>query len=72
VTLAGAAVRLIGKASKYSCQAKDVNSDGLTDLLCHVETTQLAIQPGESAAVLEARTFTGEAVRGEDTVRIVP
>jgi hypothetical protein len=72
VTLAGAAVRLIGKAGKYSCQAEDVNSDGLTDLVCRVETYQLTIQPGESTAVLEAKTFSGEALRGEDIVRIVP
>ena len=72
VTLAGATVRLIGKASKYSCSAQDVNSDGLTDLVCHVETAQFAIQPGDSVAVLEAKTLGGQAIRGEDVIRIVP
>jgi len=49
-----------------------VNGDGLPDLLCHVVTAQFALQPGESIAVLEADTFSGQRVRGEDSVQIVP
>ena len=72
VLLAGAAVRLIGQANKYSCSAKDANGDGLVDLVCHVETAKFLIQPGDSIAVLEAKTFGGQSVRGEDSIRIVP
>ncbi len=72
VTLAGAAVKLIGKGSKYSCSAQDVNSDGLTDLVCHVETAQFLIEPGDSVAVLEGQTFSGLRIRGENSIQIVP
>ena len=72
VALAGAKVKLIGKGDKYSCSAQDVNGDGLLDLVCHVLTAQFMIEPGDSVAVLEASTFGGQAIRGEDSIRIVP
>jgi hypothetical protein len=72
VTLAGAFVRLKAKGKKYACSAHDVNSDGLPDLVCRVETAQLELQPGDLVAVLEATTFSGQHIRGEDSVRIVP
>ncbi len=72
VTLAGASVKLIRKGDRYSCSAVDVNGDGLPDLLCHVVTTEFALQPGESLAVLEAKTFAGQRVRGEASIQIVP
>ncbi len=72
VSLAGAKVKLIGKAGRYSCATTDVNTDGLLDLLCHVETAQFFLEPGESLAVLEAETLGGRAIRGQEMVRIVP
>ncbi len=30
------------------------------------------IEPGESIGFLEAETYDGRAIRGEDSVRIVP
>jgi hypothetical protein len=72
VSLAGATVRLIGRGSKYSCAPDDVNDDGLPDLVCHVETAAFMIEPGDSVAVLDARTLNGLSVRGRDSVRIVP
>jgi hypothetical protein len=72
VALAGAKVKLIGKGDKYSCSVQDVNGDGLPDLVCHVLTAQFMIEPGESVAVLEASTFGGQVIRGEDSIRIVP
>lgn len=72
VTLAGAAVKLIGKADKYACSAQDVDGDGLLDLVCHVVTGQFFIELGDSVAVLEAKTFSGQAIRGEDSINIVP
>jgi hypothetical protein len=62
VTLAGAAVKLIGKANKFSCSIQYVNEDGLPDLLCHVLTDQLQIAPGDSAAVLKAKTLSGQDI----------
>ncbi len=72
VSLAGASVKMVGKANKFLCSSEDVNSDGLDDLVCHVETAQFMIEPGDSTAVLEAKTFGGIPIRGEDSVRIVP
>ena len=71
VTLAGAKVRLLGKATHGSCGPDDVNGDGVMDLVCHVETAALFILPGDSVAVLEATTFSGDAIRGQDSIRIV-
>jgi DNA-binding beta-propeller fold protein YncE len=72
VTLAGAAVRLIGKGSQYSCGQEDVNNDGRLDLFCHVETAEMVIELGDSVAILEAQTNTGQRIRGEDSISIVP
>ncbi|MCL5289358.1 MAG: LamG domain-containing protein [Acidobacteria bacterium] len=72
VSLAGASVKMVGKSGKYLCSAEDVNQDGRLDLVCHVLTAQFMIEPGDSVATLEALTFDGRRVRGEDTVRIVP
>jgi len=72
VTLAGAKVKLIGKGERYSCSPEDVNGDGLMDLMCHVITADFLIEPGDSIAVLEADTFDGKHVRGEDSIQIVP
>lgn len=62
---------LVGRTAKWLCHDEDVNEDGLLDLICQVETEQFFIEEGESVAVLEAETFDGVAVRGEDTINIV-
>jgi hypothetical protein len=72
VALAGAKVKLIGKGNKYSCHSEDVNGDGLLDLVCQVVTAQFMIEEGDSVAALEASTYSGQAIRGQDSIRIVP
>ncbi len=71
VRLAGASVKLVGKSDKYLAHEEDVNGDSLLDLVCQVFTAEFMIEPGESVAVLEAETYDGTPIRGEDTVRIV-
>ncbi len=71
VALAGASVKMVGKSGKYLCHDEDVNSDGLVDIVCQVYTAEFMIEPGESEAVMEAQTFDGTKIRGEDSVRIV-
>lgn len=71
VTLAGAAVRLIGRGSKFACSKEDVNGDGLVDLICHVETAQFMIEPGSTSALMTGTTFDGRQIRGEDSIQIV-
>lgn len=71
VTLEGAAVKLKGKSDNYMCGAEDVNKDGLMDLICHVITNQLELQIGDSEGVLDGKTFSGQAIRGKDSINIV-
>ena len=72
ITLAGARVRMVGKANAAQCHMQDVNRDGLPDLVCNVETAEMLIEPGSSLVVLEAETFTGILIQGQDFVEIVP
>ena len=61
VTLSGATVRLKGKGDLYMTSVKDINGDGLPDLLVHVDTTALELSEGEIEAVLEGKTYEGRA-----------
>jgi len=72
VSLAGAGVKMAGKSGKYLSHECDVNSDGLLDLVCQVLTEDWTIETGATIAVLEAETYDGQSIRGEDSVRIVP
>ena len=51
---------------------KDVNGDGLLDLLVHVETEALELSPDDTEAVLLGQTYGGLYITGTDSVRIVP
>ncbi|MBM3836374.1 MAG: hypothetical protein FJ398_00165 [Verrucomicrobia bacterium] len=57
---------------KYLASIQDVNGDGRLDLVPHVDTTALALTGDAAVAVLEGRTLTGQAIRGTDSVRLVP
>jgi len=72
LTLAGAAVRLIGHGKRDGCQVTDVNGDSRLDLVCQFETQQLTLTPGDAVATLTGRTFAGTSIEGHDSVRIVP
>ena len=72
VTLAGASVRLLGNSGQYACSTQDVNGDQLPDLVCQVTTAQASIRTGQTVVVLEAQTFAGKAIRGQQSVKIVP
>lgn len=72
VALAGSRVGTRGKSGKYSCSTQEVNGDALPDLLCHVATSGLISEPGDTTVVLRAQTYGGQLVRGEDLIRIVP
>lgn len=72
ITLAGAKVKMVGKSGKLLCHNEDVSSDGRLDMVCQVETAQFMIEPGDSIAILEAKTVSGTEIRGEDSINIVP
>lgn len=72
VTLAGAPVQLKGDGVTAVIEERDVNGDGFVDLVVHVQTDAMVVPQGETAVVLEGKTWTGDDIRGEGTVRIVP
>jgi hypothetical protein len=84
IDLAGAGAQVLGNGS-YWTQERDVNRDGWTDLIVHIETEEIVpeelVPPEEllqiedcpdMGAVLRAATFDNIHVRGEDCVRRVP
>ena len=72
VSLAGAKVKMVGKSNRFLCHQEDVNADGRLDLTCQVENLTLFLtEEGQTIAVLEALTFHGLPIRGQDTVNIV-
>ena len=71
VSLAGAGVAIRGK-HRFMAQSRDVNGDGLLDLVVKVETQDLdpdLLQGG--FAVLTGLTFSGLPIEGTDEVNIV-
>ena len=70
VFLAGASVKIAGNKNLL-VHTEDVNEDGIDDLVYHFETAQLLLNEGDSIAAIEAQTFNGIQIRGQDSVRIV-
>lgn len=73
VSLGGASVAVRGKADKLMAHEEDVNSDGVPDLVCQVETENL--HPGISQtgyAILTGKTYRGQPIQGKDKITIVP
>lgn len=71
VTLAGAHVATRGQGQPMTAVA-DVNQDGFPDLVLHFRTQDLKLSPTDTEAVLRGETFSGQRIRGADSVRIVP
>jgi hypothetical protein len=70
VTLAGAPVATRGRGTPMTAEA-DVNRDGYLDLLVHFRAEDLQLTPSATEAVLYGETFSGQRLRGADSVRIV-
>jgi hypothetical protein len=71
ISLASAPVRLKGKGQPMA-SAVDVNNDGRPDLIVHVSTEALLLTSSDTEAVLEGRTYSGQSIRGSDSIRVVP
>jgi len=73
VILSGAGIVRVGKGDKYLYDLEDINGDGLIDLICHVYLNQIVVTPDVLLQILEldAETFGGQKVRGEDKVSLV-
>ena len=72
VQVSGAGVKIPGGNGRYLCRQDDPNQDGLADLVCKVLTIDLVLDAGSDVLVLEAETFDGTRIRGEDTFTLVP
>ena len=72
VSLAGATLKRVGAGNKLLFHYEDVNGDGLLDFVCQVLTEELLIEPGSGIVVFRAAINTGQAIRGEDEICIVP
>jgi hypothetical protein len=76
VTLAGARVRLKGKAQTPMASFEDINGDGRLDLVVHVSTEALQVTETSTTAIVDGLTFPNAGVRnsfrGSDSIRIVP
>ena len=51
---------------------RDVNGDGLLDLVCHFYKQKTGFQTGDTVGVLKGKTVTGTPIKGTDSIRIVP
>lgn len=51
--------------------ARDVNRDGLFDLVLYFATKELQLSDEDTEAVLEGDTYGGQRIRGTDSVSIV-
>ena len=71
VTLASASVKMKGQGTPTT-SIKDVDGDGLLDLVVHVSTEALALSLTDTEATLEGNTYDGENIEGTDSIRIVP
>jgi thermitase len=71
VRLSSAAVHLRGNGTPQT-NTRDVNGDGVTDLVVHVDTEGLQLSDIDIQAILTGRAVDGRYIEGTDMVRIVP
>ncbi|HVF89647.1 MAG TPA: HYR domain-containing protein [Blastocatellia bacterium] len=67
VTLAGSPI-VKQKKEQLRASLKDVNGDGMADLLVYVSIPFLKLNSGDGQAALKALTFDGTPVEGSDSV----
>jgi hypothetical protein len=70
VNFAGAPVALRGNGKPMASVA-DVNHDGYPDLLVFFRTQKLQLTTASTEAVLYGETYSGEAIRGSDKVKVI-
>lgn len=71
IRLKGVDVLLVGKSDKSLCKPRDINADGRDDLVCDVRTTGFRVSPGEYLIRIEASTYAGESLLGEDRINVI-
>lgn len=60
-----------GHADTPDCRTREVNHDGLLDLVCRFLTRKTGFQPGDIEGILKGQTIDGVSIEGRDSVVIV-
>ena len=68
VSFGGADIKKDSKNGIYFCHEEDTNNDGLLDLVCRIDSTQMVIKEGSSSIVVKAETVDGLTVIGEEDI----
>ncbi len=71
IELSGAAVAVRGNGKHIMAEQTDVDGDGDIDLLVHIETQALDIEPGTTIVTLTGETFDGTKIQGSDDIKLV-
>ena len=77
ITLSGGGVGTWGRCTEHHlAKCKDMNKDGLKDLLVFIEIEDLGLQAGDTSALLYGHTLTEDGqvdtvITGSDTVKII-
>ena len=71
LSLADADVKMVGKSNRDLCGYKDVNSDGIDDLVCQFETVGLSLSGGDTSAKVVGELENGNPMEGEDSINLV-
>jgi hypothetical protein len=71
VGLEGAGVKTVGEDDRpLPPQTRDVNGDGLADLIFKIAREGLGLEPGDTEAELTGRTFGGMPIEGTGAVEV--
>lgn len=70
VGLAGASVKTVGKDDRPLTQNRDVNKDGIPDLVVQILIEELGLESGDTEAKLAGRTFDGKPIEGTGAVTV--
>ena len=60
-----------GRKGTPDCRTRDVNQDGLPDLVCRFVTGKTGFQVGDTVGILKGKTMDGTPLEGRDAVQIV-
>ena len=71
LTLANARVVTTNRGTAIT-SIRDVDRDGRLDLVVHFRIEDLQLSPTDTEAILRGATFSGQRLRGADSVRVLP
>jgi hypothetical protein len=70
VQLEGAGVKTVGKDDQFLVQTRDVNGDGLPDLILKIAREGLGLSSGDTVAELTGETFGGTLFKAKGAVEV--